>query len=255
MAAKNSMICLRMGTRSRKIRASLRRWQSGKASRLALVLLALSHVPAFAASKTPVAVQLVLALDSSASVEASEFRLQIDGLAAAFADPEVLRQIETLKPLGAAVAVVEWGGSGDSRVVLPFTPLNSSRDSKAFSFRISLIHRWVRASNTSIATGMDDSRMLIESSGYDGLRNIIDISGDGKDNGGVSLKKARERAMAAGVTVNGLPIMADDPTLDTYYRDHVIVGATSFIEPARDFEDYVRAIKEKLLRELRPMES
>jgi hypothetical protein len=244
-----------MGTRSRKIGARLWRGQGGKASRLAILLLALIIRPAWAAGETPVAVQLVLALDSSASVDGGEFRLQIAGLAAAFADPEVLREVETLKPLGAAVAVVEWGGPGESRVVLPFTPILTSRDAKAFGFRISLIRRWMRASETSIATGIDDSRALIEASEYGGLRKVIDVSGDGVDNGGADLESARAKARAQDITVNGLPIMADDPKLDIYYRDQVIVGAASFIEPARDFEDYVRAIKEKLLRELRPMES
>jgi len=122
-------------------------------------------------------------------------------------------------------------------------------------FRIGLIRRWLRASSTSIATAIDDSRLLMESNAFDGHRKIIDVSGDGRDNGGADLEGARARTKASGITINGLPIMADDETLDSYYHDNVIQGATSFIEPARDFQDYVRAIKEKLLRELRPLES
>lgn len=208
-----------------------------------------------ARADAPVALELVLALDSSASVDRHEFQLQLDGLAAAFADPGVLRQIEALRPFGAAIAVVQWGTPGETRVVLPFTLIEGSRDARAFGFQIGRIPRLMHASSTSIASGIDDSRTLLESNGYQGLRKIIDVSGDGIDNSGGDLKGARLRAAAAGITVNGLPIMADDSTLDSYYRERVITGAASFIEPALDFRDYIRAIREKLRRELQPLES
>lgn len=211
--------------------------------------------PAMGQEVTPVAIELVLALDSSASVDRREFQLQLDGLAAAFADEDLLRAVDALKPFGAAIAVVQWGGPGETRIVLPFIHIESRRDAKAFGFRIGLIRRWMRASSTSIASGIEDSRALMNSNAFDGHRKIIDVSGDGPDNGGGDLEAARQRAKADGITINGLPIMADDPALDVYYREHVIAGVTAFIEPARDFEDYVRAIKEKLLRELRPLES
>ena len=207
------------------------------------------------AQETQVAVELVLALDSSASVDAHEFQLQLEGLALAFIDPEVRQAIDNLKPLGAAVAVLQWGAPGETRIVLPFTHLESARDSKAYGFRIGLIRRWLRASATSIATALDDSAALIETNAFDSVRRVIDVSGDGPDNSGANLEAARQRAHAAGIVVNGLPIMADQQGLDIYYRDHVIIGEDAFIEPARDFEDYVRAIREKLLRELRPLAS
>jgi hypothetical protein len=211
--------------------------------------------PAMAETTTPVAIELVLALDSSASVDREEFQLQLDGLALAFRDPEVQQAIEYLKPLGAAVAVVQWGAPGETRIVLPFTHLESARDSKAFGFRIGLIRRWMRASATSISTALDDSTALIETNDFDGQKRVIDVSGDGPDNAGGDLEAARQRANAARIVVNGLPIMADQEGLDIYYRDNVIIGPDSFIEPARDFEDYIRVIREKLLRELRPLAS
>ena len=222
---------------------------------LLALLSAFLSAPAFCQEPQPVAVELVLALDSSASVDRTEFQLQLSGLAAAFADEDVLRAVDTLMPLGAAIAVIQWGGPGETRFVLPTTLIEGRRDAKAFGFRIGLIRRWMRASSTSIATALDDARLLMQANDFEGYRKIIDISGDGPDNGGADLDAARRRAKAEGITINGLPIMADDPTLDVYYREYVIEGATSFIEPARDFEDYVRAIKEKLLRELRPLES
>jgi hypothetical protein len=219
-----------------------------------LVALALLALPA-AAQETPVTVELVLALDSSASVDANEFALQIEGLARAFADPDVQRAVENLRPLGAAVAVMQWGAPGETRVVLPFTHLETARDSKAFGFRIGLARRWMWASATSIATAIADGTAMIEGNGFDGFRKIIDVSGDGEDNGGADLEAARQAARAKGIIVNGLPIMADSPGLDRYYQTYVIIGLDSFIEPARDFDDYVRAIREKLLKELRPIAS
>ena len=212
-------------------------------------------LPAMAEGGQPVVVELVLALDSSASVDRKEFQLQLDGLALAFRDPEVLEAIDNLRPLGAAVAVLQWGAPGETRVVLPFTHLEGARDAKAFGFRIGLIRRWMRASATSIASGIDDSRMLIEDNAFAGVRKIIDVSGDGPDNSTADLEGARTRARQALMTVNGLPIMADDPGLADYYAQKVITGAEAFIEPARDFEDYTRAIKQKLLQELRPLGS
>ena len=219
-----------------------------------LVALALLALPA-AAQETPVTVELVLALDSSASVDANEFALQIEGLARAFADPDVQRAVENLRPLGAAVAVMQWGAPGETSVVLPFTHLETARDSKAFGFRIGLARRWMWASATSIATAIADGTAMIEGNGFDGFRKIIDVSGDGEDNGGADLEAARQAARAKGIIVNGLPIMADSPGLDRYYQTYVIIGLDSFIEPARDFDDYVRAIREKLLKELRPIAS
>lgn len=252
MARETSRRMRDMGWFLRAFRAGLWPQTRGIASRLGL--LALLTLPA-SAQDSRVAIELVLALDSSASVDRQEFQLQLDGLAQAFRDPEVLRAVESLKPLGAAIAVLQWGAPGETRIVLPFTSIQSARDAKAFGFRIGLIRRWLRASSTSIGTALDDSRILIESNDIDGERKVIDVSGDGPDNSDVDLEAARQRAHQAGIVINGLPIMADQEGLDQYYRDHVIIGADAFIEPARDFEDYVRAIREKLLKELRPLAS
>lgn len=200
-------------------------------------------------------IELVLALDSSASVDRDEFQLQLDGLAQAFRDPDVLQAVENLKPLGVAVAVTQWGGPGDTRIVLPFEFLGSARDAKAFGFRASLIRRWMRASSTSIATGILDSAALMATNDYEGYRKIIDISGDGRDNSNVDLAAARDAVRKAGIVINGLPILAGDEELATYYETSVIVGADAFVEPARDFDDFARAITEKLLKELRPLGS
>jgi hypothetical protein len=203
----------------------------------------------------PVAVELVLALDCSASVNHAEFALQLQGLAAAFHDPDVIAAVESLKPFGAAVVIMQWGGPGESHVVVPWTHLVSARDAKAFGYLTGLVHRWQRASSTSITTAIEDSAKLLDTNAFDGQRTVIDISGDGPDNGGLDLTAARDKAIRSGITINGLAIEIEDQGLATYYRDRVIGGSGSFVERALDFEDFARAIKDKLLRELRPLQS
>jgi len=210
--------------------------------------------PAFA-DTTPVAVELVLALDASASMDRGEFDLQVKGLAAAFRDEGVLQAIKNLGPTGAAIAVTQWGGAGDAKVTIAFSHIRTTREAKAFGFRISRARRAFLASSTSIATAITHATGLLQENAYHGDRRVIDVSGDGIDNGGFDLDEAREDAANSGIVVNGLPIDADAVGLSAYYRDRVIIGTDSFIEPATGFEDYARAIREKLIRELRPIGS
>lgn len=203
----------------------------------------------------PVAIELVLALDSSASMNREEFALQIRGLAAAFKDEAVLQAIRDLAPLGVAIAVTQWGGPGESRIVVPFTHITTPRQAKAFGYRASRGTRSFYAATTSIATAIEDSLALLEANDFEGQRRVIDVSGDGEDNSGLDLEAARDLAQASGVTVNGLAIESEQPELFEYYQKHVITGAESFAIRAVDFNDYARAIREKLLKELRPLGS
>ena len=217
-------------------------------------MLALSSA-SLSQPEVPVAIELVLALDSSASMNREEFALQIKGIAVAFKDPAVLKAVGDLAPLGVAVAVTQWGGPGESRIVTPFTHITNATEAKAFGFVVSFGSRHFSATTTSIATAIEDSVALIESNGFDGQRRVIDISGDGEDNSGLDLDAMRGIAKASGVTVNGLAIESEQSGLFEYYQQHVITGADSFAVQAADFDDYARAIREKLLRELRPLGS
>jgi hypothetical protein len=205
--------------------------------------------------ETPVAIELVLALDSSASMNKAEFALQIKGLAAAFRDPAVLQAVADLQPLGVAIAVTQWGGPGESRIVVPFTHITTQRQARAFGYRVSRGNRSFYAATTSIVTAIEDSAALLDANGFDGQRRVIDVSGDGVDNSGLDLATAREAARASGVVVNGLAIESEQEGLFDYYQQHVITGADSFVVRAINFEDYARAIREKLLKELRPLAS
>lgn len=220
-----------------------------------VALMGLGHLVLPAKSETPVAIELVLALDASASMSSEEFDLQIKGLAAAFKDPAVLRAVQDLAPLGVAIAVTQWGGPGQSRMVLPFSHITTPDEAKAFGFLMSLHSQNFRAATTSIATAIEDGVALIGANGFDGRRRVIDVSGDGEDNSGLDLNAMRDLALASGVTVNGLAIESEQKGLFDYYEKHVIIGADSFAIRAIDFTDFPRAMREKLLRELRPLGS
>ncbi len=208
-----------------------------------------------AASETQVNIELLLALDVSASVDRKEFELELLGIALAFRDPQVLEAVENLRPLGVAIAVSQWGGPGESRIIIPFTHIETARDAKAFGFLVGRTYRFIGATSTSIVTAIEDGVALIANNNFEGQRKVIDISGDGKDNSNLSLTAARAYARQNGVTINGLAIEADHGDLATYYENNVIQGADSFVERANDFEDFASAIKRKLLRELRPLGS
>ena len=210
-------------------------------------------IPVRAVERTVVNIELVLSLDVSASVDRLEFELERQGIALAFRDPEVLAAVDALRPLGVAIALTQWGGPGESRLVIPFTHVESSRDAQAFGFLVSRSFRAIGATTTSIVTAIEEGVELLTSNEFDGQRLVIDISGDGKDNSGLSLEDAQRQARAAGVVVNGLAIEADESGLAEYYQKSVISGAEAFVEQANDFEDFARAIKAKLLRELRPL--
>jgi hypothetical protein len=222
---------------------------------LAAALIAIAALVFPARANQPVAIELVLALDCSASVDSSEYTLQLEGLAEAFRDPDVLAAVEGLRPLGVAIVVMQWGGPGESNVAVPWTHIAGARDAKAFGYLIGLVRRWQYASSTSIATAIRDSARLLDGNDFEGHRRVIDISGDGPDNSGFDLSALRERAVSSGITINGLAIEGEEKRLGQYYEERVIGGPDAFVEKARDFEDFARAIKAKLLRELRPLQS
>jgi hypothetical protein len=210
-------------------------------------------LPALAGERTVVNIELLLSLDVSASVDKREYELELKGIALALRDPDVVAAVDTLRPLGVAIAVTQWGGPGESRVIIPFTHIENGRDAKAFGFLVGRSYRFIGATTTSIVTAIEEGVELLTSNDFDGQRLVIDISGDGKDNSGLSLDDARQRAQAAHVVINGLAIEADESGLAAYYRNSVITGADAFVEQANDFGDFARAIKAKLLRELRPL--
>jgi len=214
--------------------------------------------PVEAREAKDVDLELVLAVDVSGSIDEDEARLQREGFATAITNPHILRAIRS-GPLGrVAVMYVEWSGLDRHHIVADWTVIANEDDARDFAETISDGSPF-RGHWTSISSVIDQSMKYLESNPYRGARQVIDISGDGENNNGDPIMGARDRAIAAGVTINGLPIingrigpngMAPPEDLDGYYRDCVIGGPGAFLVVARGFSDFARAIRRKLFLEL-----
>ena len=222
-----------------------------------MVLLTLLAAGAARADE-PVDLELVLAVDVSGSVDPEEARLQRDGYVGALTDPKVQAAIHG-GPYGRiAVVYVEWAGDSFQRIVVPWTLLGDPASVEAFASAVAEAPI-ASAQWTSISGAIDFCARLFDGNGYEGARRVIDVSGDGVNNRGRPVEWARDQAVAAGITINGLPILNDRPNpwgggptldLDGYYRDHVIGGPGAFLVPAVSFEAFAEAILSKLLLEI-----
>ena len=217
-------------------------------------LLALLAAVLPAAAETDVDLELVLAVDTSGSVDAAEYALQISGIANAFRDPEVLEAIAA-GPLGRiAVTVAFWAESRLPKQSLDWLIVAGPADAAAFADRLEALPRAEPRGGTGIGRGIIYAVRLMEDNGLNGARRVVDVSGDGRETTfryfTVPPEQARAYAAARGVTVNGLAILTDDPTLERYYREAVIVGAGAFTLAADDFDDFAGAQRRKLLREI-----
>jgi hypothetical protein len=217
-----------------------------------LALLAGTADVPMPAAATPVSLELVLAVDTSASVDEREFELQVRGIAQAFAHPEVIAAIESLGSAGMAVTLVQWSGPEASAAVLPFTHIFDQRTAKAFGFLVSLTQRRSTAGTTAMGHAVRLSAELIEQNAFEGDRTVIDVSGDGRNNTPPNVEAVRDDVVRRGFTINGLAILSDDPRLDVYYRRSLIGGKDAFVEVASSYEEFARSIRQKLIREIYP---
>ena len=194
--------------------------------------------------------QLVLALDSSGSVNFREFELQAHGLARALRDPEVVEAVERWTPNGIAVSVVHWSGRRQQLVAVDWMAAGDRASLQSLAAGIEGMGRSLLG-ETAIGDMLRFAIDHFQRSPFRGTRRVVDVSGDGRSNAGVAPRPLRDAAVAAGITVNGLAILNDDLTVDLYYADHVIGGPDAFVMTARDYHDFARAMRLKLLRELR----
>lgn len=130
----------------------------------------------------PVDLELVLAVDSSASVDYIEFNLQLEGLAYAFRDPDLIGAIGNGSHGVIAVTLMEWASAGRGEIVLPWTRIASAADAAAFADRIDRSPRQIQTGATSISSAIRFANSLFEGNGFEGTRRAIDVSGDGYNN-------------------------------------------------------------------------
>ncbi len=202
---------------------------------------------------------LVLAVDVSLSVEEDEQELQRQGFVEAFRSPEVHEAIRNGMLGRIAVIYVEWAGTGQQEVVVPWTVVEHPADGIQFGSRVAQ-SPFSRFGYTSISDVIDFSLWELRVSGVRPVRRVIDVSGDGANNQGRTVTLARDEALAQGITINGLPIMLKRPTdswdienLDLYFRDCVIGGTGAFMVPVREKHQFAQAIRTKIVREIAVM--
>jgi hypothetical protein len=215
-----------------------------------LALLFASAAVTGARADAGVDLELVLAIDSSGSVDFGESELQMAGIARAFRDPAVIEAIEGSTPNGVAVAVIEWSGPGQQLVGVDWTRITNAPTAAALAARIETMGRGL-IGETAIGEALRFATGLLAYGPFQGARRIIDVSGDGPSNAGGEPEPMRDAAALAGVTINGLAILRENPGLDRYYAEHVIGGPDAFVMIAEHYDDFARAIRQKLLREIR----
>jgi hypothetical protein len=225
--------------------------------RAGLAGLALATVPAGgeARGQTPVDVELVLAVDVSQSMDHGEHELQRHGYVAALLHSDVLSAIRGGIYGRVAIAYVEWGAT--QTVMTPWTLIEDAAGARHLAEALAAepirtIH------DTSISGALAFAASLFEGNGYEGFRQVIDVSGDGPNSAGGPVLPARDAVLEQGFIVNGLPIMLREPSytfysipdLDLYYADCVIGGPGSFVLPVADPGQLADAIRQKLVLEI-----
>lgn len=193
--------------------------------------------------------QLILAIDCSYSVDEGEYNLQIGAIGDAFHQAEI-RQAIGEGPSGAiAISLLQWSSEYSQVMALPWTRVTRS-NAPSVGDRIAALPRLTADGATSMSAAVYASIDHFNKSEFQSARRTIDISADGRNNNGPYMPQARDIAAAKGITINGLAIVLEDPTLDYYFRNNVIGGPGAFVEKAEDYEDFRRAIRRKLLREI-----
>ena len=233
-----------------------------------------------ARAKTPISIELVVAVDTSMSIDGFEFGLLMKGIASAFRTPEIVSLIGQQD--GVAVTLFQWSSEVNEQYMIPWHLLKDPASVLAFAAKVEKAERDPRRVFTGIGEAIEFGVRLIAENAFEGRQLKIDVSGDGRNNIGVPLAIPRQAANALGIVINGLPILtriveysARTPTppgpmsmgryhahtnvdffeMETYYRENVIQGPGAFVEIASDYDDFARAFLRKLLREISPLVS
>jgi len=205
----------------------------------------------------PVDVELVIAVDVSYSMDPEEQALQREGYILALTSKEFLQALREGANGKIAVTYFEWAGQFDQKIIVPWRLIDGPEAADAVAAEIAGAP-YRRASRTSIAGALRFAKPLFDDSGYKGLRRVIDVSGDGTNNAGPLIVPTRDDVLAAGITINGLPIMLKRPyvgsldieELDVYYEDCVTGGPGAFVIPIRERGKFIEATRTKLVLEI-----
>jgi Protein of unknown function (DUF1194) len=216
-----------------------------------------------AETKPSVDLELVIAVDVSYSMDLDELAVQREGYAQAIVSENFLQAVRAGLNSKISVTYFEWSASSDQKIIIPWRVIDGPETADAVANEI-MNSPVRRGSRTSISGAISFAIPLFDEDRYQGLRRVIDVSGDGPNNNGPPVTPVRDEAVARGIIVNGLPIMVKEPSystmdienLDWYYEDCVIGGPGSFVVPIKNRENFKEAIRTKLVREVasRPLE-
>lgn len=197
---------------------------------------------------------LAIGLDVSGSVDAREYRLQLDGLANALQHPEVRQALLQMPEAPVELAVFSWSGAADPRLILAWTRIEDDATLAAATDSLRRTPRTASSLSTAIGAAMrTGAGLLAQRAGC--WRRTLDLTGDGISNEGPRPRDVRRSGAMAGTTVNALVIGDGTPDertdkLTAYFKAEVLHGPDAFTETATDFDDFERAMVRKLLREL-----
>lgn len=225
--------------------------------RLLVMLICLVTALPAKAEDLRVDLELILAVDVSRSMTGREMEIQRRGYAEALTSDDVVAAL-TGGPNGrVALTYVEWAGIDLQRTIVDWTVIASAADAERVA-RVLTVELSNNLRRTSISAALDHAAGLFVNNGYNGLRRVIDISGDGPNNMGRAVTAARDAAVDQGITINGLPLMTREglgmmwhlDDLDLYYKACVIGGPGAFVIPVRSWAEFVPAVRQKLILEL-----
>ena len=201
-----------------------------------------------------------MSLDVSGSVDSQEYRLQLDGLAAALRHPDVKEALLALPSAPVRLAVFEWSAPSFQRQILPWTDVTSEHIVLQIAKQLETTARQPAPPGTALGTAMQyGAAMLAEQSNC--WKRTLDISGDGKHNQGPHPRDIKQSLNPLSLTINALVIGADTTDmrdqrqveigeLTSYFEAWVILGPNAFVETALGFREYEAAMVRKLKREL-----
>lgn len=206
----------------------------------------------------PVDLELVLAVDASGSIDEAEARLQRTGWADAITNPRVLGAIRSGGHGAIAVMFLEWAAIGCETVAVKWTRISDAVSAQKFAQGITKAGRLDCWGGNAIGDAVAFATASILTNRFQAKRLVIDVSGDGPNTLGQPILLARQRALAAGISINGLVIMDPDRffnapgggSLDDYYRSHIAGGAGSFVMVAKSRRAFRQAVLAKLVREI-----
>jgi len=206
---------------------------------------------------TPVDLALVFAVDVSLSMAEDEAKLQRHGYSAALRDKRIVESIRGGALGRIAVTYIEWSAVNDQRVLVDWHVISDEASADAFADALDKAP-FKSGTTTSISAGIDFAVRQIQNSPFSPTRKVIDVSGDGYSDYGRPIGESRQAAIAAGIVINGLPVMDKRPAwrepapadLDHYYSDNVIGGPGSFYLVIREPHDFDDATLRKMILEI-----